>query len=58
MNQANVIFTFQYHTIITTVDVEDIDDAVEAAIEAAQELLHDEGVSTDGAHDITVEVFE
>jgi len=54
MNQANVIFTFQYHTIITTVDVEDIDDAVGVA----QDLLHDEGVSTDGAHDITVEVIE
>jgi|SaaInlStandDraft_1057018.scaffolds.fasta_scaffold138783_2 hypothetical protein len=51
MNQVNVMFTFQYYSVITTVDVENIDDAVEAA----RELLHLEGVSTD-AQDITVEV--
>jgi hypothetical protein len=54
MNRVNVMFTFFHYSVITTVDVEDIDDAVGVA----QELLHDEGVSTDGAHDITVEVVE
>ena len=51
MKQVDVRFTFQYYSIITTVDVEDIDDAVEVA----KELLHLEGVSTDGAQDIGVE---
>ncbi len=52
MNTHNVCFTFRYHSIITTIDALTHTDA----IEAAQELLHLEGVSTDGAQDITVEV--
>jgi hypothetical protein len=52
---ANVQFTFRYHSIITTVDgaLTNAD-----AVEAAKELLHLEGVSTDGAQDISVEVLE
>jgi hypothetical protein len=53
MNKHNVCFTFRYHTIITTVDGAL---TYTDAVEAAQELLHLEGVSTDGAQDITVEV--
>ncbi len=50
--RANVQFTFRYYSIITTVvGALTYDDA----IEAAKELLHLEGVSTDGAQDITVE---
>jgi hypothetical protein len=52
MNQVNVMFTFQYYTVITTVDVENIEDAVKVA----QSLLFDEGVETDGSQHITVEV--
>ena len=51
MIQVNVMFTFRYYSVITTIDVENIDDAVETA----RELLHEEGVSTDHAQDITVE---
>ena len=53
MNRVNVMFTFRHHSVITTVDVENIDEAVEAA----RELLRLEGVSTD-AQDITLEVIE
>lgn len=52
---TDVQFTFRYHSIITTVaGALTYDDA----IKAAKELLHLEGVSTDGAQDITVEVIE
>jgi uncharacterized transporter YbjL len=53
MSMHNVQFTFRYYSIITTVDgaLTNAD-----AVEAAQELLHHEGVSTEGAQDITVEV--
>jgi len=49
--KTNVIFTFPYHTIITTV----VGALTESdAIEAAEELLFQEEVSTVGAQEITV----
>ena len=54
MSEYNVMFTFPYHTVITTVDAENYEDAVEAA----RELLRLEGVPTDGAQDIRVEVCD
>jgi hypothetical protein len=51
--KVNVMFTFRIYTIITTVYVEDIEDAVKTA----QELLGFEGVRSEGAQDIAVEVL-
>ena len=51
MKQADVRFVFQYHTITATVDC---DGTYEDAVQQAMEILHGEGVSTDGAHDIEV----
>jgi hypothetical protein len=57
MSEYNVMFTFPYHTVITTVVVENpVLNAYEDAVEAARELLRLEGVPTDGAQDIRVEV--
>lgn len=57
MSEYNVMFTFPYHIVITTVVVENpVLNAYEDAVEAARELLRLEGVPTDGAQDIRVEV--
>lgn len=55
MMKADVRFVFQYYVIITSVDY---NGTYDDAVHQATQLLHGEGVSTDGAQDITVEEWE